>query len=65
MVCLCVRASAQTDLAKDALAGEQLGGQADGEAQHGQTAIPGFGEIHKAEARRCGGGVRHRNDANS
>ena len=56
--------SAQTDLAEDSLAGEQLGGEADREAQHGQAAIPGFGEIHKPEA--CGrrGGVSHRKDAN-
>ena len=44
--------SAEADLAEDALAGEELGGEADGEAQHGQAAIPGFGEIHKTEACR-------------
>ena len=60
MVGVGVKASAQADLAEDALAGEQFGREADGEAQHGQTAIPGFGEIHKPEARRCGRGVRHR-----
>ena len=48
--------SAQTDLAEDALTGEQLGGQADHEAEHGQTAIPGFGEGDKTKA---GSGFSH------
>ena len=48
--------SAQTDLLKNALAGEQFGGKADYEAQHRQTAIPGLGEGHEAEA---GSGVSH------
>jgi len=51
-----VESSAQADLGEDALAGEQLGGQADHEAEHGQAAIPGFSERDKAEA---GGGVSH------
>ncbi len=49
--------SAQTDLGEDALAGEQFGGQADHEAEHGESAVPGFSELHKTEAGR--GGVRH------
>jgi hypothetical protein len=49
--------SAQADLGEDALAGEQLGGQADHETHHGQAAIPGFGEVHEAEAGL--GSVRH------
>ncbi len=51
-----VMGSAQTELAEDALAGEQLGAQADHEAEHGQTAIPGLGEGDKTEA---GGGSSH------
>jgi len=51
------RASAQTDLAQDALAGEHFGGEADHETEHGQTAIPGFSEGNKTEA--GGGGVSH------
>ena len=51
------RDSAQTDLAQDALAGEQLGAQADHEAKHGQPAIPGFG---KGDESVTGGGVGHR-----
>jgi len=49
-------ASAETDLGKDALAGEELGAKANHEAQHGKTAIPGFGEADETEA---GGGVGH------
>jgi hypothetical protein len=48
--------SAQADLSEDALTGEQLGAQTDHEAQHGQAAIPGFGEGNETEA---GGGVSH------
>lgn len=48
--------SAEADLGQDALTGEQFGGEADHEAQHGQTAIPGLGERNKTEA---GGGVSH------
>ena len=48
--------SAQTDLGKDALAGEHFGGKADHEAEHGQAAIPGFSEGNETEA---GGGVSH------
>jgi hydroxymethylpyrimidine pyrophosphatase-like HAD family hydrolase len=62
--CFRARASAQADLTKDALAGEQLSGEADREAKHGQAAIPGFSEIHKTETSRCRVGIRHRNDAN-
>ena len=51
------RTSAQADLAEDALAGEQFGGEADHEAEHGQTAIPGLSEGNKTEA--GGGGVSH------
>ena len=51
------RASAQADLAEDALTGEKLGGEADHETEHGQAAIPGFSEGHKTEA--GGGGVSH------
>ena len=43
-------------MAEDALTGEQLGAQADHEAEHGQTAIPGFGEGDESE---LGGGVSH------
>ena len=42
--------SAQTDLSQNPLAGEQLGGQSDHKPEHGQTAVPGFSEIHKTEA---------------
>ena len=51
------RASAQADLAQDALAGEQFGGEADHETEHGQAAIPGLSEGNKTEA--GGGGVSH------
>jgi len=44
--------SAQTELAENALAGEQFGGQADHETEHGQTAVPGFGEADEAETGR-------------
>jgi len=49
--------SAQANLTKDALAGEHLRKEANEEAHHGQTAIPGFCKINEAEAGR--GGVRH------
>ena len=48
--------SAEADLGQDSLTGEQLGAQADHEAHHGQTAIPGFSEVDEAEA---GCVVRH------
>ena len=50
--------SAETDLGEDALAGQQLGAEADHKAQHGETAIPGLSEVHKAKA----GVVRHGSD---
>jgi hypothetical protein len=37
-------------LGEDALTGEQLGGKPNHEAEHGETAIPGFGNSDKAEA---------------
>jgi len=42
--------SAEADLGQDALTGEQFGAQADHEAHHGQTAIPGLSEVDEAEA---------------
>lgn len=48
--------SAESDLGEDALAGEQLGGQANDEAEHGQATIPGFSESDETEA---GGGISH------
>ncbi len=42
--------SAETDLLEDALAGQQLGGEADDEAKHGKATIPGFGEGDESEA---------------
>jgi len=50
------RRSAEADLAENALAGQELGGQTDHETHHGQAAIPGLGEGHKTEA---GVGVSH------
>ncbi len=44
--------SAEADLAQDALAGEHLSEETNGEAHHGQTAIPGFCEVNEAEAGR-------------
>lgn len=44
--------SSQTQLAEDALAGQQLRSQADHEAEHGQAAIPGFSEGDETEAGR-------------
>jgi hypothetical protein len=37
-------------LGKDALAGQELGAQADNEAQHGKEAIPGLSESDETEA---------------
>lgn len=48
--------SAQADLGQNALAGEQFGGQADHETHHGQTTIPGFGEVDKTKTGLGGGG---------
>ena len=48
--------SAEADLGEDALAGQQLGAEADDEAEHGKAAIPGLSEVDEAEA---GGGVGH------
>ena len=53
---LVISRSAEADLGQDALAGEQLGTQADDEAHHGQAAIPGFSKVDEAEA---GCVVRH------
>jgi hypothetical protein len=41
---------AQTNLGQDALAGEQFSAEANYEAEHGQTAIPGFSKFNKTEA---------------
>jgi hypothetical protein len=35
------------------LAGEDLGGEADHETEHGQAAIPGFREGNEAETGSC------------
>ena len=48
--------SAEANLGKDALAGQQLGAEADDEAKHGQAAVPGLSEVDETEA---GGGVGH------
>ncbi len=53
--CLISR-SAEADLGQDALAGEQLGTQANDETHHGKAAIPGFSKVDEAEA---GCVVRH------
>jgi len=45
-----MRKSAEADLGEDALAGQELGAQANHDAQHGQTTIPGLSEIDEAEA---------------
>jgi hypothetical protein len=47
---------AQTDLAEDGLASEELGPQTDHEAEHGQTAIPGFSEGDESVT---GSGISH------
>ncbi len=49
--------SAQSQLAKNALAGEELGAQADHEAEHGEASIPGFSKGDKTET---GGGISHK-----
>ena len=41
--------SAEADLGQDALAGQELGTEADDEAEHGQTAIPGLSEVDEAK----------------
>ena len=41
--------SAEADLGQDALAGQQLGTEADDEAEHGQTAIPGLSEVDETK----------------
>ena len=43
--------SAQTQLAQDSLAGEQLGAKSDHETEHGETPVPGFSESDKTETR--------------
>lgn len=48
--------SAQTQLAQNALAREQLGAKSDHETQHGETSIPSFSESDKTEA---SGGFSH------
>ena len=48
--------SAEADLAEDALAGQQLGAEADHEAHHGQAAIPGLSEVDETEAGVVGHG---------
>ena len=45
-----VRKSAEADLGQDALAGQELGAEADHDAQHGQTTVPGLSEVDEAEA---------------
>ena len=47
--------SAEANLAEDALAGQQLGAEADDETHHSQTTIPGLSEVDETEA----GVVRH------
>ena len=42
--------SAEADLAKDALACQQLGAKADDEAHHGQATIPGLSKVDETEA---------------
>ena len=41
--------SAEADLGQDALAGQQLGAEADDEAEHGQTAIPCLSEVDETK----------------
>ena len=48
--CTAFSVSAETELSQDALASQQFGAEADHKTQHGQAAIPGFGEIHESEA---------------
>ena len=40
-----MRNSAEADLGQDALAGQELGAEADHDAQHGQTTVPGLSEV--------------------
>ena len=42
--------SAEADLGQDALAGQELGAEADHDAQHGQTTVPGLSEVDETEA---------------
>ena len=42
--------SAEADLGKDALTGEEFGAEADHETEHGQATIPGLSEVDEAEA---------------
>ena len=42
-------ASTDSDLRKDALAGQKLSAEADDESHHGEAAIPGFSERREAE----------------
>ena len=44
------RKSAEADLGQDALAGQELGAEADHDAQHGQTTVPGLSEVDETEA---------------
>ena len=50
--------SAEADLGQDALAGQQLGAEADDEAEHGQTAIPGLSEVDETKTCVVGHGVK-------
>ena len=45
-----MRVSAKTQLSQDALASQQFGAEANHKTQHGEAAIPGFGEIHESKA---------------
>ena len=42
-------ASTDSDLRKDALAGQKLSAEADDESHHGEAAIPGFSERRESE----------------
>ena len=50
--------SAEADLGQDALAGQQLGTEADDEAEHGETAIPGLSEVDETKTCVVGHGVK-------
>lgn len=50
--------SAEADLGQDALAGQQLGTEADDESEHGETAIPGLSEVDETKACVVGHGVK-------
>ena len=52
------RRSAEADLGQDALAGQQLGAEADDEAEHGETAIPGLSEVNETKACVVGHGAK-------